>query len=444
MGTEEFIDIEEALQRLSLPDDIPEFTQNFPGPDLEASERIKRRTMQLVQSELMSCKPKSRRNQSKAWYITIVSAAAILLVVLLVGPNKVGAAVNSLLTYIPGFGIHSTEDVNLAAPNSVRAERNGVKIDINGVFADNKGTSVMAYVAGEIPDFNSSYLVDSTGKRYSYQGGSMGESQGSDGTIQNYWAWYTVLPADVKQVALVIPSLSNWAINIPLVPAVSMNAAEKFGPADTKNNVTVSGQATKFADETKITLLVQSLRGGVFESVEKPLLSSVDGKSYPLNNQSATFVGSGLAYFSTGPDISERLTVTIPSLFLQDEVHGSMVIPLPQNDLPLTLNKSVNLGAWTLQLKKAEVVNQDNEKSLKVYVESNFLNGAVIDRLGNLSVNGAMDSWSSEYDPSTGGIKWFQIPFPNSGKNAKIEVGQINVLVHGPWKINLPVESGFK
>ena len=440
MRSVDFADIEKALECLVVPDDIIEVIRASARPDPEATERIKQRTMQLVQQT--SSKPRPLPKRSKTWYIAAVAVAAILLLVVVVGPNKVGAAVNQLLTYIPGFGIHSTEDVNLAAPNPIRAEKAGVRIDINGVLADNKGTSLMAYVEGVIPDFNSSYLVDISGNRYPYQGGNMVEA--GPGTFQTYWAGYKALPANVKQVALVIPSLSNWTISIPLAPAANLNAAEKFGPSVTVNNVILSGQATSFADETKITFLVQSLRGGVLQSIEKPLISGADNKLYPISNQPAGFIGSGLAYYSTSPNIEDRLTVTVPSLMLQQEAHGSTVIPLPKNDLPLTLNQSLNLNSWTLKLTTAEVTNQNDKKWLKVYVETNSLNGAIVNMLDDLRIDGRMDSWSSEFDPSTGGIKWFQIPFPDGRKTAKIAIGRINVLVHGPWKIEMPVELGFR
>jgi len=132
--TDNHMDIEEALKRLGVPDDIAEVTQMFTsGPDQTSIERMKQRTMQLAQSDPINNKQK--RNHRKLWYAPAVAVAAIFLVVILsIGPNNVIAAVNSLLLYIPGFGIHSTENVNLVATNPVRAEREGVKIDINGII----------------------------------------------------------------------------------------------------------------------------------------------------------------------------------------------------------------------------------------------------------------------------------------------------------------------
>jgi len=437
--TDNHMDIEKALKRLGVPDGIEVIKAFTSGPDQTSIERIKKRTMQMVQSDIINNKQK--RSHFKLWYTTTVAVAAILLIILSFGPNNVMAAVNSLLLYIPGYGIHSTENVNLVAPNPVRAEREGVKIDINGLLADGKGTSLIAYVEGNIPDMNSSYLVDLSGKRYPYQGGSIGSTETKISAIQVLWSGYEPLPANVRQVALVIPSLSNWTISIPLAPASSLNTADEFGPSVKTNNVIVSGQATSFTDETKVTLLVQSLRGGIFQIVNGPVLTGSDGRIYPLNSQPG-FLGSGISYFSTSPHAGTRITVQIPSLLLQQDVLGNAVIPVPEKDSPLTLNQSLKLGSWNLKLIKAEVVAQ-NGTWLRVYVQPDSLDGATINGLARLSVDGKEDSWSTEYDKSTGSMKWFQVPYPQGNKSVSITVNQVHVQVDGPWKIDLPVIPGF-
>ncbi|MDR3602927.1 MAG: hypothetical protein P4L49_21030 [Desulfosporosinus sp.] len=434
--TDNFTDIEEALERLCVPDDIMEFAQtNSSEPTEESIERIRHRTLQLAQTGLK--KPKQSR--IKLWQAITVSVAAILLLVLGSGPNNIAEALNRLLFYIPGFGIHSTENVSLVVPNPVRVEKDGVKIDINGVLADDKGTSVMAYVESAIPDMNTSYLEDMTGKRYSYQSGNMCTA----GNFGNYWAWYKPLPSNVNQVTLVIPSLSNWAINIPLSNTANLNPVEKFGPSVTVNNVTVAGQATKFSDETKVTFLVQSLRGGILQMIENPVLTGSDGKPYQLNCQPSGFMGSGLSYFSTSLNVGDKLTVNMPSLILQQDVHGSIVIPTPENNSALTLNQSLNLGSWTLKLTKSEIISDNNGISLRIYVEPDIHNGATINTLDQLTIDGRMVSWSSKFNQNTGGMEWLQVPYPTGGKDMKITVEKINILVNGPWKIEIPVIPGF-
>lgn len=435
--TDNHMDIEEQLKRLVVPDDVAEVTQTFTsGPDQSSIERMKQRTMKMAQSDPINNMQK--RNHRKLWYAPAVAVAAIFLVVILsIGPNNVIAAVNSLLLYIPGFGIHSTENVNLVATNPVRAEREGVKIDINGLLADGKGTSLIAYVGGNIPDVHSSYLVDLSGQRYPYQGGSLAGT----GEIQNLYSGYKALPPNVRQVALVIPSLSNWTINIPLAPASSLDGAEKFGPSVKTNDVIVSGQATSFTDETKVTLLAQSLRGGIYQIANAPELTGLDGKIYPVNSQPG-FLGSGLLYYSTNPRVGSKIAVMIPSLILQQEVDGNAMIPVPDKDSPLTLNQSLKIGSWDLKLTKTEVVVQDGTW-LRVYVDSDTIDGATVNSLGKLSVNGKVDSWRSESDKATGGMKWFEVPYPQGNKSVSITVNQVYVQVEGPWKLDLPVVPGF-
>lgn len=435
--TNEFLDIDKALEQLGLPDDFIEVTGTpEDGPDRQTTERIKQRTLQMAQSNLIEHKPRSKRR--KVWYTSAVAVAVFLLLIGVVGPNNVRAAVNRLLLYIPGFGVQSTENVNFFAPTLVRAERSGVKIDIRGLLADTKGTSLIAYVEGGILEVNSSYLVDESGEHYLYQSGHEGEA----GNIQILGVQYMPLPASVKQVALVIPSMSNWTISIPLSSTTNINFAEKFGPSATTNNVTVSAQATGFRDETKVILLVQSLRGGIPFSVGKSGLTSNDGKTYSLNPQPG-FFGSGLIYLSTSKNIGDTVTISIPDLLLQQEVNGRATVPVPQKTSPLNLNQTLHLGALDLNLTKAEIVEENGTTNLRIYVQPSVIQGGIINSLDQLKINGEMVSWSSRFDPSTGGLEWFQIPVPKGAKSVRINIGQIKVQVKGPWEIKLPVAPGF-
>lgn len=92
---------------------------------------------------------------------------------------------------------------------------------------------------------------------------------------------------------------------------------------------------------------------------------------------------------------------------------------------------------------KAEVINQYEKKWLRVYVEPDSLDGATVNNLGQLSFNGSMDSWTSEFDKSTGSMKWFEIPVPKGDKSVEVTIQQVYVQVKGPWKMDLPVTSGF-
>ncbi|MDQ7093188.1 hypothetical protein REC12_06260 [Desulfosporosinus sp. PR] len=438
--TDNFTDSKEALERLIIPDDITEFIESYSqSPNQEALARIEHRTLRMVQSEPNV----SRRCRFKLWQV-MAAAAAIILLFAGIGPNSIAGAVNRLLVFIPGFGISSSQNVNLFAPNPVRAEKDGIKIDINGVLADSKGTSLMAYAEGGTVDLNSSYLLDSAGVRYPYQSGNMVVTGSGNTRVQTNWAWYKALPADLKQVALVVPSLSDWTINIPLTAGKDSDTAENFGPAVTVNNVTVAAQSSSFPDETKVTLLVQSLRGGVPEAIEGATVENANGsKSYLLKSQ-AGYVGSGLIYFSTSPNLGDRLDVTIPSVSLLQDVHADITLPVPGKNSTAMLNNSLNLGTCSLTLTKAEALNQDNQDWLRIYITPDLVNGAIVNgMLNNLSVNGKAENCMGEFDPSTGGIKWLQIPYPAGETSIKLTIGKIDVLVKGPWKLKVPVKQEF-
>lgn len=295
------------------------------------------------------------------------------------------------------------------------------------------------FVKGHISGIADSYLIDESGRRYLYKGGSITEGEGTSGSTQNFWIGYQVLPSNIRQVSLVIPGVPEWKISIPLRPVSGDDSVANFGSSVTVNNVTVSGHVTGFADETAVTLLAENSTGSTLYEVGGSTLTDAAGKSHPLTPQPG-FLGSGLAYLSTDERLTGPVTLSIHFLDFQQDVRQSFSIPIPSPGTPLTLNQSVHIEQFNVVLTKAEVVNDYDADYLRLYVRTDDNNGSIINCFRQIEINGAAESWSSQFNEITGGIKWFAIPLPK-GKKVSIQIGQISVRVKGPWELKIPLSS---
>lgn len=437
------LNMEKFWQKLGLPDDILEGGHIAPeslAP--QAMERIRHSALQKIaaaENKDDSLAAREKKPKMKFRYIWAGVAAALLLALTIIGPQTVWAAANRLLVFIPGFGVQSGDDSTLFSPDLIRAEKAGVTLEIWGVLSDQKETEMKGFVRGYIPGIKNSYLIDESGQRYLYQRGCLTEGEGTGGSTQSFWINYQVLPANIRQITLVIPGQSDWKITIPLKPISDNDTVAKFGPAVTVNGVTVSGHVTGFAEETVVTLLAKNSTGSTLSDVGNNTLTLTDaaGKSHLLTQQ-PDFLGSGLAYLSTEGKLTGPVAVKIPTLSFQQNVNQSFSIPVPSPGSPLTLNQSIQIAQFTMLLTKAEIVNEAGNVYLRVYVRTPDNNGSIINNFQNIEVNGTAESWSSQFDEITGGMKWFAIPLPK-GTKASIKIGQITVRVNGPWELKIPV-----
>ncbi len=165
----------------------------------------------------------------------------LIIVIAIIGPQKVLAEMQRLFGYLPGYGFVQSEQVRvLAAPVEVR--QGDVTLRVDNVISDGRLTTVQFTVTGLKPDTadlpassnDRIYLVLPDGTRWTENGTSVQTGMGKMQAVLEY----PPLPAGVEQVTLVmsrLPNLpagyapENWAIPLVLTEASSVPVTQRTG-----------------------------------------------------------------------------------------------------------------------------------------------------------------------------------------------------------------------
>ncbi len=181
--------------------------------------------------------PASRRPLASrpAWAMAFVLLLALLVVFVLVGPQRVLAAVRGWLGYLPGIGfVEQGASLRvLAAP--VEQERDGVTVTVEQVIADAQRTTVIFTVEGLGPQHRpgaedaprcagSPFLSLPEGLELALTGG---EGEGWPSGYRTRWTFPTI-PETADRISFMLPCLDdtrpgaapeNWVFDLLLQPA---------------------------------------------------------------------------------------------------------------------------------------------------------------------------------------------------------------------------------
>lgn len=170
-----------------------------------------------------------------AWAVPLLILFILLTTTLVIGPEKVWAAVRNLFGYLPGVGYVQTDGSLLVLSETVQMEREGVEVSVEQVVADTErtvvvykveGVSVQAAnsqgedISGVLPEFLR--LPDGTELALVGGGGSGWEIG------YRFRVVYPALPDDVREITFVIPRIHNmppgaapedWEIQLELEPS---------------------------------------------------------------------------------------------------------------------------------------------------------------------------------------------------------------------------------
>jgi WD40 repeat protein len=180
-------------------------------------------------------RPAPRLRLRPAWAIPAALLALLLILFLAIGPQRVLAAVRSLLGYVPGMGYVDTQTTLRVLDAPVSQERDGITLDVLEGLADAQQVILQFKVDGIRRD----QYPDSEDAPFCAQGpvlrlpdGATLDTTGGEG---NGWpsgyqtrVEFGALPAGVDQVTLWVPCLNdtrpggapeNWEIPLRFVPA---------------------------------------------------------------------------------------------------------------------------------------------------------------------------------------------------------------------------------
>ena len=339
-----------------------------------------------------------------AWIAFLTVITLLIASTLIIGPQRVYAAVRQLLGYIPGVGIVEQSSGIRVLAEPVSVEQDGITVTVNQVVADATHTFVAYSVVG-IPPWDKSGFPICTdppslqladGSILSFLGGGGGEI-GPDKPFSfatNYT--FPSLPADVRQVVFLSPcQMPAIQLNLILAPsgfvtpAVEIAATfESSGPQySTSTKTPVSEETfTSVPYETSFPATPTGvphgsglyldqvieldnayiLVGNFTDAGDLPGVLSVDSITYPM--QIADAAGQSVSYKSRNDirpvvrwgavwywayeiprPVHGPLTLTLTSIPIHQE--NSIQIPLdvgqdPQVKQKWELNRTVKLGGY--------------------------------------------------------------------------------------------------
>lgn len=189
--------------------------------------------------------PVSLPHRQRVWFGTAALALMLVIAVLVVGPQQVLAAIQGIVSYVPGVGFVQDAETALVLSEPVTAVRDGVTVTVEEAVADVTGTRIRLDIA--VASGKYQYRIQNQGAalttgriRLLLADGTAVEPQAFSVTLDPFLeitAVYAPLPVGTRQAHLAlerIPGLEagegpeHWDFLLQFVPA---EAEERVLPA---------------------------------------------------------------------------------------------------------------------------------------------------------------------------------------------------------------------
>lgn len=450
---------------LSIEEKVQLATQ-MPAPRPEFAEELWR---QIAAHPLPQ--PAPSRGRIRLFLRPVWAAAIALLIVMLgiaaIGPQKVAAAVRSLLGYVPGIGFIQDTNTIRMVDTPVRVERDGVVVTVENGLVDAQGVHLNLKVVG-LPtgkrlngpfsheNKEQPYLQLPSGQRIHLVSGIT-----SRGKESNAKYLFGVIPADVDRAILVLPNLPGSETGDA---AVDWQISLYFRDLNQTDQITGSFPAGVVSErQNGIALVLEEVAQGVDETILKVRLdtgnSSVspnnewwkelsltdqDGKSYPLTDIPTVDPDnvSTRVLKTTGLSRAERLFLTLRNLDLAIDFPNPESAPgfhfdpgrSPQVGQKWDINQTIEAEKYKIHFLQAEMLQEEQGGVLfrftldpQPQLSTLLLGCGVQDGCRGSSAS----IWSGS-SPLTTDLS-FSTP-PNQPFSVHVET--LMVSVAGPWQAN--------
>ncbi len=462
---------EEMAAALSAPAASPQFVASLRAQlDVQANRQPVRTTPSLRLRPL--------------WTAALV-LLALTITVLLIGPQRVLAAVRALLGYIPGVGYVQTDAPLRVVEIPEPQQRDGFTVTIDQGVADAQHTVLVFTLEGleqrhrptsedVIGCVENEFLRLPNGAELRM---TSGEGEGWGSGYQTRFE-FEPIPADINNFSLVIPCIhetlpgmapENWEIPLHLVPAppelTVLPVMELPGGTPAPVETPLPAVTTPGENPLGIALSVDSvveldsgyvLQGSLTWQHEGTAmigfspyfmeLTDPSGERLPLemvtpDESSDLYTQKRLSWaVQTGGKGSGRpLTLTLPAVSVDKPVQMTFDIDLgenPQSGQSWQLNRDLTIEGRTVRLLDAVLTHRaDNTYSLELHFEADpqqMINFSVIDldnHSARLGGGGGGDSQGS----ITSGI-YFDYK-PEGVRHLSVQ--NISFMVEGPWQVML-------
>jgi hypothetical protein len=325
-----------------------------------------------------------------AWAIPLFFVIALLVSTVVIGPQKVWAAVREFFGYLPGIGYVQTDGTLLTLAEPVSVEREGITVTVEQVVADNQRTVLIYKVQGlSVQAANSQGEGAVTGSipllRLADGSELTPTSGGGPGWGSGYRARliYPALPPGENSFIFVIPRLmsmppgvspEDWEIPLTLEPAageVTLMPVEELAPIRSETQSAPDSPALESQDANVIFsldrvveledgfLLEGTLRPADNQSNATELLYSIEVSDSEGNRVPSKEVPPDEAFPANSPaeiswavrtftkDLPGPWTISIPQIGLTKQTQINLLIDLgdnPQVGDEWQVNQSFEVG----------------------------------------------------------------------------------------------------
>lgn len=327
--------------------------------------------------------------------IAAVSLATVCAMVFAIGPQKVWAAVNQLLGYIPGIGFYADDGSVLALAQAVTVQQDGVTLLVDQVIADQERLVIHYQVTGlkaKMPadqwvcmyDINEVVLPDGT-RSHVMGGDSSGIEDGLSSRVE-----FAPLKDGVKEISLHIgmngqdplckaPTEFNASLKLTAAPANLSTAVVNEFPTPTEpetqaaqGSVQDPSAAIRFTVNRMVTLddgYVITLKTGwdnqewqsIWPNFDGMTITDAAGKQVPFEQANEVTGENEIGLRLKKKDIQFPLKLAISSVMISGMPSEPATFtfdtgPAPQADQEWKLDQKMNVFGIEVKIVSAKAI----------------------------------------------------------------------------------------
>jgi hypothetical protein len=330
-----------------------------------------------------------------AWRYFAAGVLVLCLVIIAIGPQRVVAAIQGWIGYIPGLGFVLNPDTARVLDQPVTVTQDGVSVTVVDAVADEANTRILLKAEG-IRDL---WKLDYSGTadlslppapRLSYSGGSLVLDHYSQIALGYYSVSlelvFPPLPKGVDDPLLSFQRIidipksiapENWSIPLRFTVGSSTGrittTAEQVTTSDTHNGITLTlDSEARMQDKDALRVSMTSALPGTkveYDGLQQLMLWDLDGHPVPFINQRIY----DPPYVTVATFSSQRLAPNQPyTLTVAGPVELSKLIPAgdPRAEFTVDLGQSPQIGqSWTVDQTVTVDGKQIHIRSVRMALE---------------------------------------------------------------------------
>ncbi|MDP4095130.1 MAG: hypothetical protein Q8920_17480 [Bacillota bacterium] len=416
-----------------------EFNDNRDVP-YKLSEKIKKSTLTKINKGVVN-----RYKKLKIFGSVAASVTFIILLLSLLYPQTVYAALQKMLHFIPGIAsvVDTDSDSDVYVLNKpIEKNINGCTIRLEGVTVDSERALVS--MSGNTPIPGRGDVTLKNGKGQVFKTNTSWISTGSNwiGSFQ-----YSGKINDMDALTLEISGELNLEIPLTLEKSKGYASYSEMGPTAAVNGISITAMVSRKEGKYKVDLISPPQKGmhissyGINDQDSHPLekqisLTGDKGGVYDIDTEINQ--GFGMPRFAFEPNaVDNKVRLNIPYVEIQDDnVEVPVVFNIPEKGSAV-LNKTVDVVGFHVDFTRIERIS---DISVRIYTDVHFKNdSSEALQFFNLYYKNSSGGWMAELDNKTMAIKYFEIDIKPGLKKVKLYITGPKITKRGPWNIEIPL-----